>query len=197
MPIQKTARGRPKKNRMESIRKAMNERNLNEGQWEDRKQWSLGVGQRRKTFWHRYTYIKPDNKGCFGKYLLYETHTECISGQWSAKLDVMCNKHSASISRVISPTLRYCLRFVHFQFTKRLARSLITSRSREDLQGFFEKRKKKVEPRRYVKLRNIPTWYKCTWQGAAEKVKWSLLTVRFWQRRLWRLLRSGAWRRVI
>ena len=22
----------------------------NEGQWEDRKQWSLGVGQRRKTF---------------------------------------------------------------------------------------------------------------------------------------------------
>ena len=27
-----------------------NERNLSEGQWEDRKQWSLGVGQRRKTF---------------------------------------------------------------------------------------------------------------------------------------------------
>ena len=26
------------------------ERNLNEGQWEDRKQWSLGVGQLRKTF---------------------------------------------------------------------------------------------------------------------------------------------------
>jgi hypothetical protein len=33
---------------MEGIRKAMNERNLNEGQREDRKQWSLGVGQRRK-----------------------------------------------------------------------------------------------------------------------------------------------------
>jgi len=32
------------------IKKAMNERNLNEGQWEDRKQWSLGVGQRIKTF---------------------------------------------------------------------------------------------------------------------------------------------------
>jgi len=31
-------------------KEAMNERNLNEGQWEDRKQWSLGVGQRRKTF---------------------------------------------------------------------------------------------------------------------------------------------------
>jgi hypothetical protein len=26
------------------------ERNLNEGQWEDRKQWSLRVGQRRRTF---------------------------------------------------------------------------------------------------------------------------------------------------
>jgi len=35
---------------MEGIKKAMNERNLNEGQWEDRKQWSLVVGQRRKTF---------------------------------------------------------------------------------------------------------------------------------------------------
>ena len=35
---------------MEGIRKAMNERNLNEGQWEDRKRWSLGVGQLRITF---------------------------------------------------------------------------------------------------------------------------------------------------
>ena len=50
MPKQKRARGRPKKNWMEGIKKAMNERNLNEGQWEDRKQCSLGVGQRRKTF---------------------------------------------------------------------------------------------------------------------------------------------------
>ena len=50
MPKQKRARGRPKKNWMEGIKKAMNERNLNEGQWEDRKQWSLGVGQRRKSF---------------------------------------------------------------------------------------------------------------------------------------------------
>jgi hypothetical protein len=50
MPKQKRARGRPKKNWMEGIRKAMKERNLNEGQWEDRKQWSLGVGQRRKMF---------------------------------------------------------------------------------------------------------------------------------------------------
>jgi len=50
MPKRKRARGRPKKNWMEGIRKAMNERNLNECQWEDRKQWSLGVGQRRTTF---------------------------------------------------------------------------------------------------------------------------------------------------
>jgi hypothetical protein len=35
---------------MEGIRKAMNERNLNEDQWEDRKEWSLGDGQRRKAF---------------------------------------------------------------------------------------------------------------------------------------------------
>jgi len=41
---------RPKRNWMEGITKAMNESNLNGGQWEDRKQWSLGVGQRRTTF---------------------------------------------------------------------------------------------------------------------------------------------------
>jgi hypothetical protein len=50
MPKQKRARERSKKNWMEGIRKATNERNLNEDQWEDRKQWSLGVRQRRKTF---------------------------------------------------------------------------------------------------------------------------------------------------
>ena len=50
MPKQKMARGRPKNSWMEGIRKAMNERNLNEGQWEDGKRWSLGVGQRRTTF---------------------------------------------------------------------------------------------------------------------------------------------------
>jgi hypothetical protein len=50
MPKQKRKQGRPKKNWIEGIRKAMTERNLNEGQWEDRKQWSLGVGQRKKAF---------------------------------------------------------------------------------------------------------------------------------------------------
>ena len=34
MPKQKRAGGRPKKNWMEGIRKVMNERNLNEGQWD-------------------------------------------------------------------------------------------------------------------------------------------------------------------
>jgi hypothetical protein len=43
-------RGRPKKNWMEGIKKSMHERNLNEGQWADRKQWSLSVGERIKTF---------------------------------------------------------------------------------------------------------------------------------------------------
>ena len=50
IPKQKRARGRPKKNWMEGIRKGMNVRNLKEGQWEDRNQWSLGVGQGRKKF---------------------------------------------------------------------------------------------------------------------------------------------------
>jgi hypothetical protein len=50
MPIKKRAQERPNKNWMEGIRKAMNERNLNEAQWEDRKQWSLGLEQHRKTF---------------------------------------------------------------------------------------------------------------------------------------------------
>ena len=56
MPKQKRSQGRPKKNWMEGIRKVMNERNLNEGQWEDRKQWSQGVGKGRKKF-HIYIYI--------------------------------------------------------------------------------------------------------------------------------------------
>jgi hypothetical protein len=50
MPKQKRARGRPKKNWMEGITNAKNERNLNEDQWDDRKQWNLGVGQCRKAF---------------------------------------------------------------------------------------------------------------------------------------------------
>jgi hypothetical protein len=62
IPKQKRARGRPKKNWLEAIKKAVNGRNLKESQWEnrkqwslgvgheDREQWSLGVGQRRKTF---------------------------------------------------------------------------------------------------------------------------------------------------
>jgi hypothetical protein len=50
MQKQKRARGRPKKNWIEGIKKSMNGRILNEGQWEDRKQWSLDIGQRRKTF---------------------------------------------------------------------------------------------------------------------------------------------------
>jgi hypothetical protein len=51
MPKQKRAQGRRKKNGMEGIKKAMNERNLKEGQWEDRKQWSLGVRQEDRKWW--------------------------------------------------------------------------------------------------------------------------------------------------
>jgi hypothetical protein len=42
---------------MEGIRKVMNGRNLKEGQWEDRKQWSLGVGQGKKSLKQIHTYI--------------------------------------------------------------------------------------------------------------------------------------------
>ena len=61
---------RKKKNWTEGARKAMNERNSNEAQWEDRKQWSLGVGQRRTTFWNRHTYIHN----------IYLHKTECGPG---------------------------------------------------------------------------------------------------------------------
>ena len=50
IPRLKRAWGRPKKNWIEGIRKAMNERNLHEGQWEDRKQWSLGSDTVEKRF---------------------------------------------------------------------------------------------------------------------------------------------------
>jgi hypothetical protein len=51
MPKQNRARGRPKKNWMEGVKKAMNGRNLKEGQWEDGEQWSLGVGQEDREQW--------------------------------------------------------------------------------------------------------------------------------------------------
>ena len=76
MPKQKRARGRPKKNWMEGIKKAMNERNLNEGQWEERKQRSLGVGQRRKSF-------EPD------------THTYIHNGKARNSLLSLNNQHTS------------------------------------------------------------------------------------------------------
>ena len=70
MPKQRRIRGRPKKNWKEGIKKAMHERNLNEGQWEDRKQWSLGVGQRRKRFeTDIHTYISYMYRHAFRRWL--------------------------------------------------------------------------------------------------------------------------------
>jgi hypothetical protein len=60
---------------MEGIKKAMNERNLNEGQWEDRKQWSLGVGHCRKNVLKPvYIYIHTYTRLLFTNYRkhLYE-----------------------------------------------------------------------------------------------------------------------------
>ena len=121
IPKQKRARGRLKKNWMEGIRKAMNERILNEGQWEDRKQWSLGVGQRRKTFWNRYIdrLTISFSTTCFGAYctintcislymcifwctedIIYETKHEMES----FKNDIVFNVHG-SVHRSIIPLL--------------------------------------------------------------------------------------------
>ncbi|KAJ3662828.1 hypothetical protein Zmor_007153 [Zophobas morio] len=50
IPQYKKKRGRPKKIWMEGIRKSMSLRNLHDGQCEDRRQWRLDIGQRRRTF---------------------------------------------------------------------------------------------------------------------------------------------------
>ena len=73
VPKQKTARGRPTKNWMEGIRKAMNERNLNEGQWEYRKQWSLGVAKRKKKSFETDIYIYI--------YIYIYIHTQSVTGE--------------------------------------------------------------------------------------------------------------------
>jgi hypothetical protein len=50
---------------MEGIKKAMNERNLSEGQWEDRNKWSLGVGQHNiLLLLHVSTYVRH-HQGAF------------------------------------------------------------------------------------------------------------------------------------
>lgn len=50
IPQHRRKRGRPKKTWNEGVTRAMSARNLSEGQWNDRKTWKLGIGQRRKTF---------------------------------------------------------------------------------------------------------------------------------------------------
>lgn len=50
IPNYKKKRGRPRATWNDGIRKAMSDRNLDIQQWEDRTQWRLGVGQRRRTF---------------------------------------------------------------------------------------------------------------------------------------------------
>jgi hypothetical protein len=37
---------------MEGIKKTMNGRNIKERQWEDREQWSLGVGEEDRVQWN-------------------------------------------------------------------------------------------------------------------------------------------------
>lgn len=49
-PMGRRKRGRPKIEWQKTIHKAMSEKNLTADDWEDRRRWRLGVGQRRKTF---------------------------------------------------------------------------------------------------------------------------------------------------
>ncbi|XP_030753967.1 uncharacterized protein LOC115880813 [Sitophilus oryzae] len=46
-PAERRKKGRPKATRIERINRAMSERNLLPGDWEDRRQWRLGTGRRR------------------------------------------------------------------------------------------------------------------------------------------------------
>jgi hypothetical protein len=72
---------------MEDIRKAMNERNLKESQWEDRKQWSLGVGQRRKKLWNRYTGGPRRNVPEFARVFLMLKYTDVTLNYLYPKLN--------------------------------------------------------------------------------------------------------------
>ncbi|XP_044760773.1 uncharacterized protein LOC123318222 [Coccinella septempunctata] len=47
VPRERKKRGRPKVTWMSGIQKAMSERNLRPGEWEDRRGWRLGTGRRR------------------------------------------------------------------------------------------------------------------------------------------------------
>ncbi|XP_044760299.1 uncharacterized protein LOC123317755 [Coccinella septempunctata] len=49
-PAERRKRGRPKTSWKQGVVKAMSTRNLQELDWEDRRRWRQGVGQRRKTF---------------------------------------------------------------------------------------------------------------------------------------------------
>ncbi|CAG9833888.1 unnamed protein product [Diabrotica balteata] len=50
VPPNRKKRGRPKKTWKEGVTKAMSTRDLRDGQWDDRRTWKLGIGQRRRTF---------------------------------------------------------------------------------------------------------------------------------------------------
>jgi len=72
----------------------MNERNLNEGQWDDRKRWSLGVGQLRTTFWNRYI-----NTYC-NKFSAYVHHnTFVLVPNWTTR-----NVNYWHVRRIIAST---------------------------------------------------------------------------------------------
>jgi hypothetical protein len=69
---------------MGGIRKAMDERNLNEGQWEDKKQWSLGVRQSRKKF------LKPIYKYILNISALFQNFHLFIIRFFAKSITIFC-----------------------------------------------------------------------------------------------------------
>jgi hypothetical protein len=72
MPKQKRTRGRPNKNWMEGIRKAMDERNLSEGQWKK-------MESRRRT---TKSVLKPIY-GWMVKQQILSTHKGCVNNSYT------------------------------------------------------------------------------------------------------------------
>ncbi|XP_046674870.1 uncharacterized protein LOC124363653 [Homalodisca vitripennis] len=49
LPTERRKRGRPRETWKQGISKAMSERNLGPGDWNDREEWKLGIGRRPHT----------------------------------------------------------------------------------------------------------------------------------------------------
>jgi hypothetical protein len=101
----------------------MNERNLQEGQREDRKQWILGVGQRGRTFWNRliyiYIYIYVINKPLI--------HFNCCSSFGFLQICFHRNPHACYMCQPPYPPWFHHRNIRHLHHTVITTSSFITS----------------------------------------------------------------------